>query len=255
MKKLINKHALLKLKKRIIIKTIIICRFTKRKYQQLSKKKRLLLFTATALFILLMISILAAGNNSSQTDKTKQQTNFEAKSKKTQIENKTNLTNANNDAESINLQSQIQQANLQASHQYDSINAQLNKIQDNMNALASQNDFQQLQQTISKPNQTMLGKVDGLQSSIQKIIQQTAKKTWVKPETVERYFRLIAIQGFSDGMRAIIDIDGNQTTLSTNEICPACRGWILKSMNFSNQSAIFGKKTQDQTLYVNLQAN
>ena len=135
------------------------------------------------------------------------------------------------------------------------LQSQLQTIQNNLSRLASQGDMQQLQATLSQPNQVVTSKLNYLQRAIQKIADQTAKKTWVDPKKVERYFHLVAIQGFSDGMRAIIDVNSNQTTLSINELCPACRGWILKTMNFEQQSAVFYKKCAHQIFYVQLHAN
>lgn len=153
------------------------------------------------------------------------------------------------------LASQLSTLQDTTNQQYQGVKDQLQAIQGNLGSLASQHDVKQLQQSIQIPNTQLLGAVDNLQQSVQQIVRQTAKKVWVDPKTVEHYFRLVAVQGFSDGMRAIIDVDGNQTVLSENQPCPVCRGWVLKSMDFTNQSAIFTKKEKDQISYVKLQAN
>ena len=112
------------------------------------------------------------------------------------------------------------------------------KRQDSLNAL---------QHSLTLPNPTILGKVDNLQQTVHQIVSAHHKKLIVPARTVENYFELVAVQGFSDGMRAIIEVDGNQTTLGINEVCPACRGWTLKSMDFTKQRATFENK-HDQWL-------
>lgn len=153
------------------------------------------------------------------------------------------------------LQNQLNQLKQSSSKKMQALQVELQIMQSRISLLASKNDVQKLQETVSEPNSTLLGKMNNLQDSVQKVIAQTAEKTWVDPSTVQKYFRLVAVQGFSDGMRAIIDIDGNQTTLTANEICPACRGWVLQKMSFSNQSAVFSKQTDSHTFYVKLQGN
>ncbi|MBX9706089.1 MAG: hypothetical protein K2Q14_04780 [Gammaproteobacteria bacterium] len=153
------------------------------------------------------------------------------------------------------LASQLSQLTDVSSEQYQSVKHQLETLQTNMASLASQQDVKQLQQTLQTPNTQLLTAVNGLQTSVQTVIKQTAKKSWVEAKTVEHYFRLVAVQGFSDGMRVIIDVDGNQTVLSQNQVCRVCRGWVLHSMDFTNQSAVFTKKENDQMLYAKLQAN
>ena len=153
------------------------------------------------------------------------------------------------------LQNQLDRLKQSSSKKMQALQVELQIMQSRISLLASKNDVQKLQQTVSEPNSTLLGKMNNLQDSVQKVIAQTAEKTWVDPTTVQKYFRLVAVQGFSDGMRAIIDIDGNQTTLTTNEICPACRGWVLQKMSFANQSAVFSKQTDSRVFYVKLQGN
>lgn len=148
------------------------------------------------------------------------------------------------------LQNQLNQVKESSDQEFNALKDQLSVMQSNMSGLASQNDLQQLQDTITQPNPTLLGKVDTLQTSVQKIIQQTAKVKFVNPKEVEKYFKLVAVQGFSDGMKVIVDVNGNQTALSLNEDCPACRGWRLKNMDFSNQSATFEK---GKNIFVKLQ--
>lgn len=135
------------------------------------------------------------------------------------------------------------------------LQSQLQHIEDNLNRLASHDDIQQLQNELTQPNQFVTSKLNNLQNTIKKIADQTAQKTWIDPKKIEHYFHLVAIQGFSDGMRAIIDIDENQATLGFQETCPACHGWVLKTMNFQQQSAIFYKRRAHQILYVQLHAN
>lgn len=121
-------------------------------------------------------------------------------------------------------------------HRYDTLSNQLNNLQLSLRQLATN---QSAQSESLQLNPALLSKVDTLQNDVKTIIHQTAKNVFLDPKTVNQYFQLVAIQGFSDGMRAIIDVDGNQTTLGIHEICPACRGWSLKSMNFIKQTATF----------------
>lgn len=142
-----------------------------------------------------------------------------------------------------------------SAQQYETILQQLEEIKKSFPALASAGDIQKLQDYFSKPNVVLLSKIDDLHKQIQKIIQQTSQEQFVNPETVERYFRLAAVQGFSDGMRAVIDVDDNQTVLSINEVCPACHGWLLKRLDFANQSAVFEKNQNNQIFYAELKAD
>lgn len=153
------------------------------------------------------------------------------------------------------LAAQLSQLTDVSSVQYKNVKNQLETLQIGMASLASQQDVKQLQQIVQTPNTQLMGAVDNLQQSVKQIVKQVAKKVWVEPKTVERYFQLVAVQGFSDGMRVIIDVDGNQTVLSQKQVCPVCRGWTVKSMDFTNQSAVFTKKEENQILYVKLQAN
>jgi len=134
------------------------------------------------------------------------------------------------------------------------VQSQLQSVQSHMRSLASQQAIQQLQQTMAQPNTQLQGQMSHLQQSIEKMTQHTVQKTWMTPKSVERYFRLVAIQGFSDGMHAIIEVDGHQTALSAQQICPVCRGWVLQRMNFAAQNAVFSKHIGSRILYVKLQA-
>ncbi len=163
--------------------------------------------------------------------------------------------NTDNARHIAQLQKQLADVEANSAQYYQTINVKLQQLQSTMTRLASQHEVKQLQQQFNQPNPTLLGKVNSLQGWVQEILQQTAVKRWVDPSVVGRYFHLAAVQGFSDGMRAIIDVDGNQTALSVNEICPACRGWRLKSMDFSNQSAVFYKNHNNMLFLVKLQAN
>ncbi len=141
--------------------------------------------------------------------------------------------------ELIKIQGELNQVKMSSDQEFDSLKKQLDAVESSISTLASENEVQQLQNAVTQPNPTLLGKVDTLQTSVQKIIQQTAKVKFVSPQRVEGTFRLVAIQGFSDGMRAIVSVKGNELALSPNEIAPACQGWVLKSMSFANQSAVF----------------
>ncbi len=163
--------------------------------------------------------------------------------------------NTDNARHIAQLQKQLADVEANSAQYYQTINVKLQQLQSTMTSLASQHEVKQLQQQFNQPNQALLGKVNSLQGWVQEILQQTAVKRWIDPSVVGQYFHLEAVQGFSDGMRAIIDIDGNQTALSVNEICPACRGWRLKSMDFSNQSAVFYKNHNNTLFLVKLQAN
>ena len=148
------------------------------------------------------------------------------------------------------LQTQLNQAKQHSDREFTALRSQIEAIESSMTALASQNDVQALQNAVMHPNPIILTKVDSLQTSVQKIMQQTAKIKFVDPKTVEHEFRLVAVQGFSDGMRIIIDVNGNQTVLSLNETCPACQGWVLKKIDFAGQSAVFEK---GKNVFVKLQ--
>lgn len=137
------------------------------------------------------------------------------------------------------LTQEINQVKSDSEQHYQQLQDQLNAIVNKLSVLASNQSVSQLQQSVTTPNPTLLGKMNNLQDDVKTIIHQTAKKVFLNPKVVNHYFQLVAIQGFSDGMRAIIDIDGNQTTLGINEVCPACRGWSLTSMDFTKQTATF----------------
>lgn len=128
-------------------------------------------------------------------------------------------------------------------------------IQTHLTTLPSNTDIAALQANLSKPDQQIASTLDTINHSVNEVVAQTAQKTWVDPKTVEAYFQLVAVQGFSDGMRAVIDVDGHEMTLSVNEECPACRGWQLDQMDFAGQTAVFEKKSGDKTLFVTLRAN
>lgn len=128
-------------------------------------------------------------------------------------------------------------------------------IQTHLTTLPSNTDIEALQANLSKPDEQIANTLDTINHSVNEIIAQTAQKTWVDPATVEDYFQLVAVQGFSDGMRAVIDVDGHEMTLSVNEECPVCRGWQLDQMSFAAQTAVFEKKSGDKTLFVTLRAH
>lgn len=154
------------------------------------------------------------------------------------------------------LQTALDQLKINDQQQRQALVLALNQMQAKIKSLASQQDLANLQQAIHAPNQKLLGQMQAVKDALQQVVQQTAQKDWVKPGQVTRYFRLVAIQGFSDGLRAIIDVDGNQAALSLHEVCPVCRGWVLDQMNFSHQSAVFMKTLNNhQKLFVKLQAN
>ncbi len=255
MKQFINNDVLLKIKHQIITKLRTTYEFAKLHYQRLSKRQRIVLLTIIGVIVLLSIAMCL----SHSPEKTKLNAGYPVfatkKAATSKQLNNSNIPLAPNTNNNAKLQVQLGQLKSLSNQQFKTVQDKLQTIQTNMSSLASQQDVQQLQQTVAEPNKTLLGKVDHLQNSVQTIIKQTAKKTWVNTKTVELYFRLAAVQGFSDGMRAIIDVDGNQTALSSREICPVCRGWILQSMDFANQSAVFAKTTDNQRLYVKLQTN
>ncbi|MCW5588115.1 MAG: hypothetical protein KIT27_00495 [Legionellales bacterium] len=258
MKISLNKDAINKLKHQIKLKSRLIYQFFKTAYQKLNKQQRIALSIVVGLIILLLIVIgLSSGSDIAKksTSNNRYPVRFETQPLNKQQNKTVNPENSIIAANNAKFQAQLDQLKAISSAQYAAVKNQLQSIQSSMSSLASQQDVQQLKQNVSAPDEQLLGKVNSLQSSVQKIIKQTEKKTWVTPQSVERYFRLVAVQGFSDGMRTIIDVDGNQTTLSVEQICPACRGWALQSMNFSQQSAIFSKQVGNQILYVKLRAN
>ncbi len=276
-KKLISKAGLfkifLKIKRRMIIQSRMTYRFAKFRYRQLNKRQRIVLFSCISIIALLLISLsfIPSPAKTKKIKTAKLNTNYSVFEKKAikpvntvAAKNAPNLKNlknisSTNDINALDnntrLQAQFDQLKSLSNLQFKRVQNKLQSLQSNMSSLASQQDVRALQQSVAAPNKALLGKVDHLQNSVQTIIKQTAKKTWVNSKTVEQYFRLVAIQGFSDGMRAIIDVDGNQTVLSSREICPVCRGWILQSMDFTNQNAVFAKTTNNKHLYVKLQAN
>ncbi|PIQ43234.1 MAG: hypothetical protein COV52_01835 [Gammaproteobacteria bacterium CG11_big_fil_rev_8_21_14_0_20_46_22] len=258
MKKLFNRDTLRKMKYQVSTKSKTAYQFGKARYQKLNKKQRIALFSGVGLIALFLIVLGVSSPANKPKPKSDYPVNFETKAQvNPQADQKPALLSVANSNQSNNaeLRAELNSLKASSSEQLQALQSQLQSMQSNMGSLASQQDIQQLQQSVSAPNKTLLGKVDNLQGSVQEIIKQTAKKTWVDPQTVNKYFRLVAVQGFSDGMRAIIDVDGNQATLSSNEICPACRGWTLQKMDFANQSAVFSKQGNKQTLYVKLQAN
>ena len=255
MKKCIKKDTFNKMKYQIILKTCRVHVFARTRYQKLNKRQRIVLFSGFGVIVLLIIII----GMSVSPEKTKSNNNYPVNFETImpvakQVHVKAD-TPAVNNKQSVQLQLALNQVKENSKQQYESMKKQLQTIQSNMVPLASQQNIAQLKQTLSQPNQTLLGKLDTLQNVVRKIVKQTAKKAWVDPKVVQKYFRLVAIQSFSDGMRAVIDIDGNQTTLNINEVCPACRGWTLQSMDFFNQSGVFVKRLNKQTFYVKLQAN
>jgi len=255
MKKFVTKASLQRAKYQIINKSHFAYQFCKVRYQRLNKRQRIVLFSGVGLIALFLIVLGISQSANKVKSKTDYPVNFETQALKSKDNSSSDLTVVKPSNDSQQLQAQLNQLKSSSSEQMQALQAQLQSMQSSMSSLASQQDVQQLQQSVSKPNQALLGKVDNLQDSVKQIVEQTAKKTWVDPSQVQKYFRLVAVQGFSDGMRTIIDVDGNQTTLSSNEICPACRGWVLQNMDFANQSAVFSKQTNGQTLYVKLQAN
>lgn len=258
MRKLINRDTLRKVKYQVTSKSKAAYQFGKARYQKLNKKQRIALFSGVGLIALFLIVLGISSPANKAKPKTDYPMNFETPATaKPSSDQPVSPLKVGNSQQSNNAELRTELNSLKTSSQAQlaALQSQLQSMQSNMGSLASQQDIQQLQQSVSTPNKTLLGKVDNLQDSVQQIVKQTAKKTWVNPQTVNQYFRLVAVQGFSDGMRAIIDVDGNQTTLSANEICPACRGWTLQSMDFANQAAVFSKQANKQTLYVKLQAN
>ena len=212
-----------------------------------------------AVFLAIVLTLLALSLNKhrsvAQTGKEDSRLYWEGKTKATPKNEQVVDSFADPQAMVISqLQLQLKEIQDNTNTQLMALKQQLSTLQSGISTVASQNDVEQLQATLATPNPMLLGKVDTLQTSIQKIIQQTAKVQFVDPHTVGKYFQLVAVQGFSDGMRAIIDVNGNQTTLSVNEVCPACRGWTLTSMDFSNQTATFEKNDGLQDQYVKLQA-
>jgi flagellar basal body-associated protein FliL len=259
MKKYLHPDTLRKLKYRASMKGKITYQFCKACYQKLNKKQRTVLFSSNGLIALLLIvfgsSSIFVSNSQPKTDyPVKFETKAAVKQQAHQIVSRLKVESAsqNNNAK---LQAELNSLKVSSSAELQALRSQLQSMQSDIGSLASQQNIQQLQQAVAKPNKALLGKIDTIQNSVQTIIKQTAKKIWVNPQTIRQYFRLVAVQGFSDGMRAIIDVDGNQATLSVNETCPACRGWALQSMDFANQTAVFSKQANHQTLYVRLHAN
>ena len=255
MKKLFNKAVFKKVQTHIITTSKIVYDYGKNRYQTLNKRQRKRLLLGIGLISLTLAILSLSVNTPKAALKSSDPVHFETKAYRAN-QSPTQLIGPEfNPNRTRKLQSQLNQLEVATNQQYNGLKAQLQTIRFNMDSLASQRDILQLRQTVTQPNQTLLNKVARLQNSVQKIATQTAKKIWVNPQSVERYFRLIAVQGFSDGMRAIIDVDGHQTVLSTNEICPACRGWVLQGMDFANQTAVFSKPLDHQTFYVKLQTN
>jgi mRNA-degrading endonuclease HigB of HigAB toxin-antitoxin module len=231
-------------------------------YKKLTKRQRMLIFPIIGILLLLILSFSIFHTAKKSAPMNTHSITFQKPSMILNHQRNNSIKqipiasfHPTNTREDNALTNQIKQLKSLSNKQIQALQSQLQAIKINLSTLASQGDMQQLQQALSQPNPALASKIDRLQKAIQKLAAQTTKKTWVDPKQIEHYFRLIAIQGFSDGMRAIIDVNGNQTTLSVNEICPACRGWVLKKMNFDQQQAVFYKKLPHQKLYVQLQAN
>ena len=254
--KLINEDALLKIKNFLYKNIKFLYRWIKPNF----KKRYFVALLSAFLFSFLTLILFFGFHNSYKHHEL--QNNYAVRFEKPEVKiqkqssniQPLNIVNDKKSDEKI-LQNQLDRLKQSSSKKMQALQVELQIMQSRISLLASKNDVQKLQQTVSEPNSTLLGKMNNLQDSVQKVIAQTAEKTWVDPTTVQKYFRLVAVQGFSDGMRAIIDIDGNQTTLTTNEICPACRGWVLQKMSFANQSAVFSKQTDSRVFYVKLQGN
>lgn len=217
----------------------------KKNYRTLNWFQKASLFVGGGLSGLLLISLMFNTNNMTKAKAVK----FES----IPTVNKTTIQNSVKqipNLDFIKLQNQLLDLKQSSDTEFNLLKNQLASMQTSMSSLASQSDLNQLQNSISQPNPALLSKVDDLQLSVEKVIQQTAKVKFVNPRTVAKQFKLVAVQGFSDGMRAIIDINGNPIALSLNQTCSACHGWILKKMNFSNQTAVFAK---GKNLFVKLQ--
>lgn len=212
-------------------------------YQKLNKPQRIVLFLGAGLIALLLIILIATSHSTPKEKHTvqfataKMQTGNKPSSPKLTLIEKTQL------------KYELAAIKESANQHYAAVNAQLRAVQSGLSNVASQESLNQIKQQIAKPNTQLMNKVSGMQLSLKKIEQQTQHKIFVSPKVVEGYFQLIAIQVFSDGMKAIIGIDNHQAILGANEVCPACRGWALQSMDFANQSAVF-KNAHDQ--YVKL---
>ena len=251
----------LKLKTHIIQNAQKTYLFFRRYVKKLNKRQRklALILLCTGFFGLLLMSALSIVFK--QPKKSKAHIAFQTHiARQPQTQTMQTVETALAEKERLNqaLQAQVDSLKTASSNQFQTLNLQLQRIQQALSNVASQDDVVQLQQSAQKPNPALLDKMDDLQTTLKKMATQTAQKHWVNPKTVERYFRLIAIQGFSDGLRAIIDVNGHQTTLTQHEPCPACRGWVLVHMDFANQNAVFVKQTQNpqnQRLYVKLQTN
>ncbi len=259
MRHYIDKERIDTIKHHLIKQYKAVYHYVKTRYQSLNRtlnRKQRIGFVLSVGLILLTLVIFSVSHHAHKVlPKSTYPIHFEHKTDSVdKLNNKLTLSDMNQER-TVKWQSQLNQLEAATNQQYRLLKTQLQTIRSNMDSLASQRDVLQLQQTMGKPNKALLNKVVSLQQSVQKIVQQTAKKVWINPRSVERYFRLVAIQGFSDGMRAIIDVDGHQTALSRREICPACRGWVLQRLDFANQSAVFSKHTSKHSLYVKLQAN
>lgn len=261
MKNIINKQRLNNIKHILLMKANTVYSVAKKYYQQLNQRQRKILLSSVGVGIMLFLLVILALCHSSHKTTTKMHHPVYFETKLSSIKPSVNLPISKitlpvvKDQHTLEMTSQFNQLKTAASQQYNRLDTQLHAIQSDMAALASQHDIAQLQQAVTHPNHTLLTKVTRLQYTLQKIAKRTTKKMWMTPNTVERYFRLVAVQGFSDGMRAIIDVNGHQTVLSPHEICPACRGWVLQHMDFANQSAVFSKQGNKQTFYVTLRAN
>jgi len=87
-----------------------------------------------------------------------------------------------------------------------------------------------------------------LQLNVKQLIYQKNKVKNVDPILVEKYFTLAGIQGFSDGLRAVLMVSGHPMILALHDTCAVCHGWYLQRMIFSAQSATFQKNQQFVTL-------
>lgn len=256
--KIIEKINLIKVKISMLYSKV--CQF----YFRLTKKQRFGLVLAGIVVLLLLVigfsksssARVKYGFNKSSPVYFEKKPRIDHRLQQALEESKLKMLRTANLHDGDRLKAQIDGLQSVLNQQYMAMKNQLAGIAGSLSSLSTQQavNVDQLKQSVSKPNKQLLDSVSDLQSTLEKIVNQTQKMIWVTPESVERYFKLVAVQGFSDGMRAIIDVNGNEAALSQNEICPACRGWVLQSMDFTNQSAVFKRLSKGKAFYVKLKS-
>ncbi|MCP4475506.1 MAG: hypothetical protein GY821_13270 [Gammaproteobacteria bacterium] len=155
---------------------------------------------------------------------------------------------------------QRQQQITQWSHTWQTVNhalqQQLTGLQKAIATLTQQVEAMQTAQQRQYHDQNLtLAQLPQLKILLQQFAQQQTTVQWLKANQLTYYFHLVAVQGFSDGLRAVLDIGGHQTTVAIHESCAACHGWQLQKLDFTHQRALFTKNQHQKKVCVWLTVN